>query len=140
MSEKTKAFIRENQKNLITASVILLIGIIYFIIIQLTEFRIPCVFQKLPGLACPGCGITSMINGLAHFNFKTAISENYVISAMIPIYATVYGVRLIFKPRCLQNSGWLFNTIVSVTLIALIVFGIVRNLPGMEFLLPTYMR
>ena len=140
MIRKIKDYASEHKKGLTVAGVIITLGIIYFILLQFTSFRLKCPFQMITGLACPGCGITTLINRLAHFEFISAISENYAVSILAPFSLIIYAVRIIFKPRCLQNNGKLFNIIVWTTLFVLILFGIVRNLPGMEFLLPTYMR
>lgn len=140
MLQKIKDTARRHRKGLTVAAVILSIGLIYFIIIQFTSFRIPCLFRKITGFACPGCGITALIDKLAHFELKAAVSENYAVSLLVPIYLIIYAVRIIFKPRCLQNNGKLFNAFVWLTLILLILFGIIRNISGFEFLLPSYMR
>lgn len=140
MIQKIKDYAQEHKKGLITAGVIITLGIIYFILLQLTSFRLKCLFQLVTGFACPGCGITSLINGIAHLDFLSAISENYAVSILAPIYFIIYAVRIIFKPRCLQNNGKLFNVILIFTLILLLAFGIIRNIPGFEFLLPSYMR
>ncbi len=140
MSEKIKNYAKKHKKELKTAAIVLTLGIIYYIIIQLTEFRLICIFRKITGLACPGCGITHQINHLLHFRFKDAMSENLATTVLLPIYFAVYAVRFLFKPKCLQNNGRLFNTIVFITIAFLIIFGALRNIKGFEFLLPSYMR
>ena len=42
------------------AGVVLMLGMAYFLITQLTPFRIPCLFQKITGFACPGCGVSQV--------------------------------------------------------------------------------
>ena len=38
---------------------------------------IPCVFNKLTGLKCPGCGNTRAASALAHLQFAQSFSYNY---------------------------------------------------------------
>ena len=140
MLQKIRVYAHEHKKGLIIAGITVSLGIIYFILLKFTAFRLKCLFQLITGFACPGCGITSLINGLAHLELRSAISENYAVSILAPIYLVIYAVRIFFKPRCLQNNGKLFNVILWVTLALLVIFGITRNIPGFEFLLPSYMR
>lgn len=135
-----KKYINKHKKGVTVAAVIIILGSVYFILLQLTPFRLICPFQRLTGLACPGCGITTMINRLFHLEFKEAVSENYAISVLFPVFAVIYSVKAIFKPKCLQNNGRLFNVTTWTAVVLLLIFGVVRNLDGFEFLLPSYMR
>ena len=137
---KLKKFAIENKKSLYTAAVILALGLIYLVWLHYIPYRIPCIFYTVTGLACPGCGITSLILKLVNFEFLAAIRENYAVSVIIPLYCVIYFIKLCFDPKCFRNDGKLFNIILAVTLVALIIFAIIRNLPGYEFLLPTHMK
>ena len=57
MLQNLRFFFRIHRKQLRTAGIFFLLGLAYYIVTQLTPLRIPCLFQKVTGLACPGCGI-----------------------------------------------------------------------------------
>ena len=71
-------------------------GLLYGIFVSYTGLAIPCLFRKVTGLLCPGCGVTGMCAG-------------YV-----------------------QNGRFRFarwqNLILYVSVAALVIFGVVRNL------------
>ena len=58
--QNLRTFFRTYRKQLQTAGVFLLLGLAYFLLTQLTPLRIPCIFQKITGFACPGCGMTHL--------------------------------------------------------------------------------
>lgn len=116
------------------------LGLCYFLLIKLTPIRIPCVFHKLTGFACPGCGISTLCVRLLHLDFKGAVQENLAASLILPVWAVVWIIRGLFHPQALRKGGKVENILAWSCVILLIVFGVLRNLPGMEWLLPSYMR
>lgn len=53
MLQNLRFFFRIHRKQLRTAGIFFLLGLAYYIVTQLTPLRIPCLFQKITGLACP---------------------------------------------------------------------------------------
>lgn len=47
-------------------------GLLYGIFVSYTGLAIPCLFRKVTGLLCPGCGVTGMCVALLHLNWKGA--------------------------------------------------------------------
>ena len=70
--QNLRAFFRTYRKQLQTAGVFLLLGLAYFLLTQLTPLRIPCIFQKITGFACPGCGMTHLCMQLLRLDFAGA--------------------------------------------------------------------
>ena len=120
--------------------VIITLGAAYYALMRLTGLSLFCPVNKLTGLACPGCGVTHFFVHILHFEFAEAFRENLAISVLIPVWAVTAaavgiknGFSGFYQNRFVKSLAW-----VSVAL--LIIFGVVRNLPGCEFLLPSYMR
>ena len=44
-------------------------GLLYGIFVSYTGLAIPCLFRKVTGLLCPGCGVTGMCVALVHLNW-----------------------------------------------------------------------
>lgn len=115
------------KKKLRTLIIVLCAGIVYFIITQITSFRVPCPFYTLTGLLCPGCGVTRMIISLARLDFSAAFGYNPALMCLMPVWLAGYIVYLIWKPECLSRKGWLFNAGAYGTIALLLIFGVVRN-------------
>lgn len=93
-----------------------------------------CLFHKLTGLNCPGCGGLRAIHHLTHGNIVTAFHCNPLFIALLPflIFIALRWIKhgreafnaniVFFRPRAL----W---TLLAVTL----AFTILRNLPGPAF-------
>jgi hypothetical protein len=92
-----------------------------------------CPLHQLTGWSCPGCGTLRAVHQLAHGNFAAAWQLNPLTVSLMPVGVWLglrelvwqfYGVRwpgLVTRPA----FGW------ALLAIALL-FGIVRNLPGLH--------
>lgn len=111
------------------ASIIIVIGLLYAVFYAFTDIGIPCFFNKISGLKCPGCGITHMCMDLLKLDFSAAFKHNPVIFSLSPflfvafIYQAIHyvksGDRKLTKP--VISFIWL-------SVIILIVWGILRNI------------
>lgn len=134
------SYFRQYRKQLKTAGIVAALGLGYYILTQLTPFRIPCVFQKITGLACPGCGVTHFCMRLLQLDFFGAVRENLALAVLLPIWMGALLIRVIWHPRWLQKNSRGEKILLWGSIAVLLVFGVMRNLPGMEFLLPSYRR
>lgn len=103
--------------------------------VYLAGARIPCVFYRVTGYLCPGCGITRMCLALVHLDFVTAFSNNplcFVLSIPFGGYFLYYLYRSIQEREYREIP----KPIIYMILVVTIVFWITRNLPGFEFLRP----
>lgn len=128
------------HKALFTASVIVVLGIVYYFVVVYTPFSIPCMFRKITGLACPGCGITALCVKLIRLDVISAVKENVGVTAVAVSFAVWYVVKTIFRPKCMEKNSTFEKAFLIGCIVFLIAFGIVRNLKGMEFLLPSAMK
>lgn len=99
------------------------IGLIYFFIVSLTGFGIPCIFHLITGLQCPGCGITTMIVDIFSFDFKGAFIANQFIFITWPFIAFE-----IFYLSYNKGKNKINNIVLVIYLACLISFGLIRNL------------
>ncbi len=86
---------------------------------------LPCLFNKITGFLCPGCGMTRAVNSILHFNFKEAWRYNILVY-IIPISLLIY---FYIRNYSKKNS----NIFLLLVLIFVIIFGIIRNLPYFNF-------
>ena len=99
MLQNLRSFFHAHRKQFRTASVFFLLGLTYYIVTQLTPLRIPCLFQKITGLACPGCGISHFCIRLLHLDFLGAARENLAITLLSPLWLAAFLVRVLWNPK-----------------------------------------
>jgi hypothetical protein len=95
-----------------------------------------CLFYELTGLNCPGCGSTRSLYALLHGNFRLALKDNALFLLTLAALA-FWGARLLFQklkhqPVTLNASPKFFLAFLVVA----IVFTVLRNLRGFEWLSP----
>lgn len=115
---------------LFTATIVLIVaGILYYFLNKYTGFAIPCVFNLVTGLQCPGCGITRMLFSLLRLDFANAFYYNPAIMISLPLLIVLATAILIeyIKNGKMLNKKW--SNICFYFLIAyFIIFAILRNL------------
>lgn len=88
-----------------------------------------CLFHRLTGWNCPGCGATRAAHALLHARFAEACHDNALLLAA-GLWLAVEVI--IFRRRRLpltRRGVWLFVILAAV-------FTVVRNLPSGEWLSP----
>lgn len=115
------------KKELQTISLFLILGFLYYLWLSVTNIGIPCIFKLVTGWQCPGCGITHLCVDLLHFRFVQAYQANQFLFVTGPLllieWIYVFWLKVTGKALPKWNQ-WL----VLLYLIALIIFGIGRNL------------
>ena len=104
-------------------------GILYYIFIRITGLAIPCVFRKITGWLCPGCGITRAILALADCEPAKAFAYNQYIFVAAP--AVIYFVLrcdYLYIRRGRIKLNKIENIILYICLIGALVFGVLRNI------------
>ena len=111
-------------------------GIIYYLL-SCMGISLPCVFYEVTGLYCPGCGATRMCASFIRLDFYNAFRSNQVSFFVFPVLAVIFIRKLYYYIRYGEQLHEKWMTVLSViSLIALLVFGIIRNIPYFEFLRP----
>lgn len=104
---------------------ILILGLIYYVFVCFTGISIPCMFYKVTGLLCPGCGITRMILSIIKLDFVSAFFANQFIFVTIPFLL----LEILFNKKIEKTKFKKVNNIlIIIYFLLLIVFGIARNL------------
>jgi hypothetical protein len=111
-------------------------AVVFFFNPATHNFYPVCLFHKLTGLNCPGCGATRSLYALLHGNFALAFRDNalFILTlATLTARGLWFAVRFfsgraagIFSPR---KSLWVFLAVA-------LLFGVFRNLPAFPFLSP----
>jgi hypothetical protein len=94
----------------------------------------PCPVRYLTGWYCPGCGSLRAIHQLLHGNLWAAWALNPLTVVLLPFLAYGFISSLLFEirgqglPEPFLRAGW-----IRALCVAIVLFGIVRNLPGHPF-------
>lgn len=104
-------------------------GLLYGIFVSYTGLAIPCLFRKVTGLLCPGCGVTGMCVALLHLDWRGAFSCHPVLFVLLLPLTAVF---ICSAAGYVQNGRFWFarwqSLILYVSVAALVIFGVVRNL------------
>jgi len=95
-----------------------------------------CPFLAVTGWYCPGCGSLRAVHALAHADVMTALARNpfAVVALGYVAFAWVLWLRRTATGRPVR---WLAPPWVLYTMLgAILLFGVLRNLPGWTWLSP----
>lgn len=129
---------QHNNKIIIRLLTILCIVFLLFVL-YFFDFKIPCVFHKITGFYCPGCGITRSLISLIKFEFYQSFRYNPLVFILYP-FLIPYSFYLIYI--------WIFDKEDKITkkipqaifigiVIILLIYGVIRNIDFFDFLVPT---
>jgi hypothetical protein len=129
---------REQLRNhLPVAGTLLAAGAVLFFFNPVEHrFFPPCLFQKLTGWYCPGCGATRALHQLLHGNVGAALRCNALLVLSLPIPAWVTA-RFFWRQRRgetgrqRRSGGWMWWLIAPM-----LIFAVWRNLPSGAWLAP----
>ena len=120
---------QQSYKKLLLIGLALSGGIDYYLLLVHFNIGIPCLFNLITHLKCPGCGITHLIINLLHFKFKQAFLCNQFIFVTLPLI--LHFIAKLFI-SWFVNISFKINKIEKILiyflLIGLIIFGIIRNI------------
>ncbi|MFN2261584.1 MAG: DUF2752 domain-containing protein [Psychroflexus sp.] len=94
-----------------------------------------CPFYLVTGLHCPGCGSQRAFHEILHGNFIAGIQHNLLI--VLAVLVIAYKFFVFFKnnknPKKLSQNLLYHNATPWVTLILVVGFWIIRNIPYAPF-------
>lgn len=121
-----------NKKYHKTIALLILGGLITIHVYNSNPYNgpiLPCVFYKITGLYCPGCGMSRALNALLHKKFYQSFRFNSLPYIFAPL-------SLILYYRYKNNKS--YNFIVYIMILISIIYMILRNITYFKYLAPTY--
>ena len=119
------------KKKVLIAGTVILMGILYLKVVSpKLNIHIPCLFNKVTGYECPGCGITRASLALLDGNFYQAFRYNMLLFILTPLYV----LHAIFEKVSLIKQR---NIIMTTMLVLSALFFILRNTQKFSWLSPT---
>lgn len=105
--------------------------VLYRVTPENTWWMPPCVFHRLTGLHCPGCGTARALHKLLHGDLVGAWRMNQLTLLLIPVMVYLIMSACRAKPGAKRESPPLWAPWVIVALVA--GFWIARNIPMYPF-------
>lgn len=121
----------KNHKKVVLLGLLLIIALYVYIKPNHLGPILPCVFNKVTGLYCPGCGMSRAFNAAAHFEFYQSFRYN----ALIYILGPMLLIEFILRKRK-KNT----QTITILMLCIALLYGVLRNIHTFSFLAPTIIK
>lgn len=106
-----------------------LAGILYCILMLVSDIRIPCIFYKITGVQCPGCGMSRAILALMHGKWKQAFYYNRLSITLLPVlllYLLYRSKKYIYDGRV--NFHLWEIVFLLCSFIVTIGYGVTRNM------------
>ena len=129
---------RSLKQQLLALGLAVAVCVIYLFFGDMLGVYVPCIFRKITHLYCPGCGITRMLAAILTGDFYQALRYNPLICILLPL-AIVYLVDYLInqargrKSLLVRTPNWVW----ILMIVALVIYGIMRNLSWFEYLAPT---
>lgn len=120
---------REVRLALLTFA-ILAIGILFYILARLGH-PVPCLFRRITGFNCPGCGNTRVVFALLRFDIAGAFSYNLLFPVEFLYLGFVYIQCAIAYLKTGKLSYHSPTPVLDVTvLVILFIWWVLRNILG----------
>ena len=116
------------RQTVVKYSVVFGILLAYLIFVLCTGIGIPCVFSKITGLKCVGCGISRMFVSLARLDFVSAFKHNAFLFITGPFLIVYFAVSEIKYVLCGNGRMGKWEIFLWVELALGIAYGVLRNI------------
>lgn len=117
------------RKKIAYSGLALLACLGYYALLVYFQIGIPCIFYKVTGFMCPGCGVTRMIRSAANLDFASAFRYNPVIFVTSPILLYFIGkTYLCWLLNKKQKEKWWEKVLLYFVIVLLLGYGILRNI------------
>ena len=123
-----------NTKTVKIGIILFFLLLCYYFLNQKFSIGIPCIFHEITGLYCPGCGVTKLTFSLLELDFYQAFRANPLIFILL-ILAIIYYLIKIILNKLFKINITISNYVYYILLVITILFGVLRNIPGFEFLI-----
>ena len=112
-------------------ALLLCVGLLYALFVHRTGLAIPCIFRKVTGWLCPGCGITHQCMALLRLDFVGAFYANPVTFVLVPvILLLVFRILLRYIKTGKSTMQTWENTLTWICSVALVIWALIRNIVG----------
>ncbi|OOB79586.1 MAG: hypothetical protein BEN18_03770 [Epulopiscium sp. Nuni2H_MBin001] len=113
-----------NRKKLKFLVILIIIGIGYYIQLRTIGFSIPCIFNVITGLECPGCGMNTVAYALLQGDISRAFYANRGVVIILPVLVPFI---LCFTYKWLYDQEFNCDKYTWIFLIYFVCWAVARN-------------
>ena len=116
------------RQTVVKYSVVFGILLAYLIFVLCTGIGIPCVFSKITGFKCVGCGISRMFVSLARLDFVSAFKYNaflFITGPFLIAYFACGEIKYVLYGNGRMGKWEIF---LWVELVLALAYGVLRNI------------
>ena len=126
------------KKVIFILMLLLLILYGYYFLTLNYGINIPCLFNKVTGYYCPGCGITRCLFSIMSGHFYKAFNYNRLVFILLPFIFLylIYNIYLYVFNKEDKIIKKIPNIIWLVLIIIVLLFGVIRNIDSFSYLAP----
>ena len=114
--------------------VILLFSSLFAITVLSGKIKVDCLFKRILGISCPGCGLTRSIKSFIKLDIITSFKYNIFgpILFILFIVSIIFLIRDIIKneDKTIKYIYKLFSKYYYIIIICLIISMIINNIRG----------
>ncbi len=104
-----------------------------FVIPKFTSVHTGCIFNKITGLYCPGCGISRGLYSILRGDISRAIHYNLLLVTAVPLSAIWCIVRIITSESILNIKKY-DNKVIAFFISIVLIFAVLRNIQSPVFI------
>lgn len=107
---------------------LLALGGCYLLFFQTFGFGIPCLFHRMTGYQCPGCGMTHAIAEIGKGNYQRAMQYNALSLTVFPAVCLYLLYRFIWAEKKKRKEFFVWEYILlAILLMITLAYGYIRN-------------
>lgn len=107
---------------------LVILGFVYLFVFEKFDITIPCMFYKLTGYKCPGCGMTHAMGAIWNGDLLAAWEYNPLSLTVLPIMCIYLLYRLVRENLGKGEGFYIWEYIFLVFFLGIVIlFGYIRN-------------
>ena len=104
-------------------------GLLFLLFFRHFGFGIPCIFHRITGLKCPGCGMTHAVSALLQGKVREAKEYNLLSVLFLPPFAVLFTYHIVrYVKDGKTEIGLIEDGVYVIMLFITIAYGVARNL------------
>jgi len=120
-----------------TNLLVIIFGLFNLILVGFFEFS--CPWKTNFDIDCAGCGLTRMFKSLLKFDIYQAFRYNPLMFILL-IILIIYIIYILISILLKKEYYHIKDRDLWILLVLILIFTILRNIPGLEVLKPTDVR
>lgn len=124
----------ERARTIRNLAILLVVAVglcVFYFIADLDSRLMPqCLFHRLTGWQCPGCGLQRMAHALLHGNFVEAMQYNLLVPALLPLAGVMVWIDLTRRNHPRRYSRFYSKWLMAIVIAMLLGWLLIRNILG----------